>query len=98
MFYIKPFLALVFVACLIGLFALILKKFNLHNTLHNKTSTRKLSIEESLMLDSKRRVVLLRRENKGHLILLGGQNDMVIENDIPLPNTIKEDQDANTHA
>ncbi len=35
-------------------------------------------------LDAKRRLVLIRRDNKEHLLLLGPDGDTVIETDIPI--------------
>ena len=40
---------------------------------------RRLAILESLPLDNRRRLVLIRRDGKQHLLLIGGSTDMVIE-------------------
>jgi flagellar protein FliO/FliZ len=44
---------------------------------------RRLKIIESLALDAKRRCVILRCDGHEHLLLLGGQDDIVIEANLP---------------
>lgn len=44
---------------------------------------RRLQILESLPLDTKRRAVLIRCDKREHLLLLGGQNDIVVESNLP---------------
>ena len=44
--------------------------------------SRRLQIVEIAAIDSRRRVVLLRRDETEHLVLLGSGNDLVIESDI----------------
>ena len=45
--------------------------------------TRRLKIVETLSLDGRRRLVLLRRDGTEHLLLVGGTTDIVIERGIP---------------
>jgi flagellar protein FliO/FliZ len=45
----------------------------------------RLAIVESLDLDPKRRLVILRRDEVEHLVLLGGPSDLVVEADIERP-------------
>ncbi|MEM8914595.1 MAG: flagellar biosynthetic protein FliO [Pseudomonadota bacterium] len=40
---------------------------------------RRLSLLETLPLDTKRRLVLIRRDDKDHLILLGPAGDILVE-------------------
>ncbi len=47
-----------------------------------KSRERRLAILETLPLDSRRRLVLIRRDGKQHLLLIGGQTDMMIEQGI----------------
>ena len=44
----------------------------------NNNTKKELAIMEVLPLDSKRRLVLIKRGNKKHLLLLGN-NDLVVE-------------------
>jgi flagellar protein FliO/FliZ len=46
---------------------------------------RRLSVSEQFNLDSKRRLILIRRDGVEHLIMTGGPVDMLIETGIPAP-------------
>ena len=78
--YLKFVLALVFVLGLIGGFAILAKRAGLGNRgpiVRGKS--KRLAIIESMSLDPKRRVVLIRRDDAEHLVLLGIQNEQIIE-------------------
>lgn len=45
---------------------------------------RRLSVVDSLALDPKRQLLIVRRDNVDHLILTGGAQDLVIETGIPV--------------
>ena len=45
---------------------------------------RRLSVVDSLALDPKRQLLIVRRDNVEHLILVGGANDLLVEADIPV--------------
>lgn len=45
---------------------------------------RRLSVAESLFLDPRRRLVILRCDGREHLVLLGPAGETVVEHDIPL--------------
>lgn len=47
--------------------------------------TRRIEVSEAVMVDGKRRLVLVRRDDREHLILTGGAQDLIVESDIPLP-------------
>lgn len=84
--------ALLFVLGLIGLFAVALKRLSMTGLtgLRSGKGLRRLSIVETVIVDGKRRMVLVRRDDREHLLLLGQNNDLVIESDIdpvPLSNT-----------
>ncbi len=82
--------ALVFVLGLIGLLALLGRRFGLGNRVTSRGGQRRrLGIVEVMALDSRRRLVLVRRDDREHLILLGAGNaaDLVIEQDIAAPRT-----------
>ena len=89
--YIKFVLALVFVLGLIGGFAILAKRAGLGNRgpiVRGKS--KRLSIIESMSLDPKRRVVLIRRDDAEHLVLLGVQNEQIIETGLAVTGAVEE--------
>jgi len=46
---------------------------------------RRLALVDALQLDPKRRLVLVRRDDREHLLLLGGESDVVVELNCPVP-------------
>ncbi|MGY8999612.1 MAG: flagellar biosynthetic protein FliO [Rhodospirillales bacterium] len=81
--YIKFLSALLFVLGLIGGLALLAKKFGMGNLgPTRRVNGNRLSIIESMQLDAKRRVVLVRRDDKDHMLLLGGATELIIESNI----------------
>ncbi len=73
-------LALVFVLALIGLFAWAARRFGLTGRLGAVVGkSRRLRIVEVEPLDPKTRLVLLRRDEVEHLVLLGPGGGLVIE-------------------
>ncbi|MFV9875457.1 MAG: hypothetical protein AB8U25_02900 [Rickettsiales endosymbiont of Dermacentor nuttalli] len=81
--YLKVLLTLSFVIALIIIFAALIKKLNfLPNLLTKKNS--KLSIEDMLVLDRRRKIILIKYADSGHLILLSHNHETVIKSDINL--------------
>ncbi|MCD6035850.1 MAG: hypothetical protein K0R63_1591 [Rickettsiales bacterium] len=80
----QALLSLIFVLGLIGIAAVLAKKYGLDGMGLRKTmgSKRRLSIEEIRMLDPKRKLVLIRRDNVEHLLLVGGERPVIIESGI----------------
>ena len=75
--------ALVFVLCLMGGLAFILKKFDIGKIAGNVPAGQKrLKITEVLPLDSRRRAVLIKRDDKEHLVILGLSGETVVETGI----------------
>jgi flagellar protein FliO/FliZ len=72
-------LALAFVVALIGACAWVARRLGLAGRLAARGGQRRLAVIEVLPLDGKRRLVLLKRDDVEHLLLLGQQNDLVIE-------------------
>ena len=77
--FLRPFLALLFVSSLIILIALIVKKLGLYYPSVGQHGAKRLAILEVTMIDPKRRLVLIKRDNVEHLLLLGTTSEMLIE-------------------
>jgi len=78
--YLKFVLALLFILGLIGGFAILAKRAGLGNRgpiVRGKS--KRLTIVETMSLDPKRRVVLIRRDDSEHLVLLGTNGEQIIE-------------------
>jgi hypothetical protein len=79
--------ALFIVLVLVGLFALVLRRITggrmgLSTGDRGRTRQPRLGIVDVYDLDRQRQLVLLRRDNVEHLLLIGGPNDVVIETNI----------------
>lgn len=84
--YMKFVFALIFVMALIVLAALAARRFGFGMPLtHRHAARRRLGIVESLNVDGKRRLVLIKRDDTEHLILLGSSGELLIENGIAPP-------------
>jgi flagellar protein FliO/FliZ len=73
--------ALVFVLALMGGLAFVMRRFGsrMPVTLPHK---RRMKVVEVLPLDTRRRAVLLKRDDREHLIILGANGETVIETGI----------------
>ena len=85
--YLRFLLALIFVIGLIGVFSVMARRMGLGfpTTAIKKSAGRRLSVEEVVPLDGRRRMVLIRRDDTEHLILLGPNSETVVENNIKAP-------------
>lgn len=89
--YLKFLLALAFVLGLIGLLAALARRMGFGFPVAAlKGRGRRLSVVEVTPVDARRRLVLVRRDDTEHLILLGQSGELVIETGIPAP----RDKDA----
>jgi flagellar protein FliO/FliZ len=84
--YIKFVLALIFVLGLMGGLALILKRIGLGNVGLMPADKRRLKIIEILPLVARRKALILRRDDKEHLVILGSNGETVVETNIERPN------------
>lgn len=77
--------ALVLVVALIFALAWVAKRLGFGGRLVAARGKRRLGVQEVLSLDGKRRLVLLKRDGVEHLILLGLNDDVVVETGIIPP-------------
>lgn len=75
-------LALLFVLGLIGVAALLARRFGLSPTARPAGGRRRLAMVECLPLDGKRRLLLVRRDDVEHLVILGPSTETVVERNI----------------
>ena len=90
--YLRFFLALVFVLGLIGILAVLARRTGLGFpiTAMKPIQKRRLSVVEVTAVDGRRRMVLIRRDNIEHLLLISPSSEMLIESNIaadPIDNT-----------
>ncbi|MGN7438134.1 MAG: flagellar biosynthetic protein FliO [Alcanivorax sp.] len=82
--FLKLIIALGVVILLMGGLVMVLKMLGLSPQTSVKSGDkRRLKVVESLPLDARRRAVILKCDNKEHLIILNSNGETVIENDIP---------------
>ena len=90
-------LALGAVLILILLLAWILKKVNMMGArIGSSSDTPRLEVREAVQIDHRRRLVLVRRDHVEHLVMIGGENDFLVEHHImpPLPAQQQQAQQA----
>ena len=82
--YLRFFLALVFVLGLIGILAVLARRTGLGFpiTAIKPIQKRRLSVVEVTAVDGRRRMVLVRRDNIEHLLLISPSSEMLIETNI----------------
>lgn len=85
--YFRFVFALLFVLGLIGLLALVAKRYGLGmaQSAITKGGKKRLQLVEVMALDTKRRAILLRRDQTEHLIILGTNTETVVETNIVPP-------------
>ncbi|WP_199200489.1 flagellar biosynthetic protein FliO [Alkalicaulis satelles] len=88
--FIRFFAALILVLGLLGGLALILRKgwvppgFASFSQFQAPRSARRLGVRESLVIDPRRRVVIVRADGKDHVVLLGLNGETVLDA-VPAP-------------
>jgi flagellar protein FliO/FliZ len=81
---IKFALAFVFVIGLMLLLSFALKRAGLAGPVMTGGAKRRLRIVEALPLDHRRRLVIVRRDDREHLLVLGPSGETVVEQGIPV--------------
>lgn len=80
--YLRFLVALVAVLGMIGLFAWVARRFRLGGLAGLAVSSGRLQVIETLPIDGRQRLVLIRRDDREHLLLLGQERSIVIESDV----------------
>jgi flagellar protein FliO/FliZ len=80
--YLRFILALAGVLALIAIAAFILKRAGWGGMRMSKGGQKRLAVTAAIALDGRRRLVLVRRDETEHLLLIGGPADLVVESGI----------------
>lgn len=91
--YLRTVSALVLVLGLILGLLWLLRRIGVPGMVLARQASRRLSVVESLALDSRRRLVLVRRDGREHLLLLGAAADLVVEASIDNGAALAPDQE-----
>ncbi len=86
-------LALGFVVALMAGLAYIIKRLGLAQVAPVHKSAKRLKIIESQALDARRRLVLIRCDDKDHLVLLGANGETVVKTDIEPINNVEDSRE-----
>lgn len=81
--FLKALAAFVFVMSLMVGMHWVLKRSGLASPMGTGGKAKRLKVVETLALDTRRRLVLVRRDNQEHLIVLGQGRETVVETNIP---------------
>jgi flagellar protein FliO/FliZ len=81
--YLRFVLALLVVLALIGTFAWLARRWGFGGVQTSRRDrSERLEVIEAVSVDARRRLVLIRRDDREHLILLGQDSELVIETGI----------------
>jgi flagellar protein FliO/FliZ len=81
--YLKYIVGLLIVLGLIALVALLARRLGMvPRATRDPSAPRRLSITDVISVDAKRRLVLVKRDDREHLLLLGPERDIVVERNI----------------
>lgn len=80
--YFRFIVALGLVILLIGAIAWFARFFGFSSPLKRGAKIRRLGIIDSIAIDAKRRLILVSRDDMEHLLCVGGETDLVIEQSI----------------
>ncbi len=80
--YLRFVLALLLVLGLIALFAWLAKRFRIGSFPGGAINSGRLQVIESLAIDARQRLVIVRRDSREHLLLLSPETGTLIEADI----------------
>ena len=74
--------ALMLVLALVGFAALAARRYGLPGIVSG-SATRRLAVVETLMVDARHKLLIIRRDDKEHLVLVGPEGTSVVETGIP---------------
>jgi flagellar protein FliO/FliZ len=94
MLLLKFFSAFVFVIALMFLLSWVLKRLGFAGTVMTGGTKRRLKLVEFLPLDGRHRLVLIRCDDKEHLVVLGVNSETIVTTNIPEPQTSMEQPNA----
>lgn len=84
--YIRFIVALLFVLALIGLLTWLVRHFGLGGRIGSRNRGKsRIGVVELAPVDAKRRLVLVRRDGREHLILLGASSELLVESGFSPP-------------
>lgn len=93
--YFRVIFGLIVVIGLIGVAAMIARKAGVASLPNIGTRRRRLAISESLSIDGRRRLMIVRCDGREHLILMGAQSETVIGDEFDA--TIVEPEEQPPH-
>jgi len=88
--YVKFASALILVLAMMGILGLILKKINGGDIGGKLGAPKRLSVIEQRMIDGKNKMVLIKRDDVEHLVILSNTDTIVVESGITPPKTVNE--------
>ncbi|MGI9436939.1 MAG: FliO/MopB family protein [Geminicoccaceae bacterium] len=77
--YLRFMVALALVLALIGICGWLAKRFRLGSMIGGSTGSGRLQMIETLALDGRQRLVLVRRDDREHLLLVGQDGGRIVE-------------------
>jgi len=83
--YLRFAAALIFVLALIGAAAFALRAFGFMTPGNRNRAERRMAVVETLMLDPRRRLMIVRRDNVEHVLLLGLSGETIVERAVKVP-------------
>ncbi len=95
--YLKFIFALGFVILLLLGLAFLARKYGLMAKItlkRKKSATQRLHITEILPIDAKRRLLLLRKDDKEYLIMLGLEKDLLLDGNLEIPSHILKEEET----
>ena len=87
----RLFAAMAFVLSLMGGLALTLKKLGISANVAVPAKKRRLKLVEALPMGQRHRAVLIQRDDKQHLVILGPNSETIVETNLK---PAKNDQDS----
>ncbi|MFC4270527.1 hypothetical protein GQF03_02110 [Sneathiella chungangensis] len=95
--YLKYIVGLIVVLGLIALIALLARRLGMvPRASRDPSAPKRLSITDVIAIDAKRRLILVKRDDREHLLLLGPERDLVVERNIT-SNVTAEQGNVSTH-